>query len=225
MNAMRVLLLALLLVAPAALAQSPSADPRQDAARLNSRLGLEYLRQGQLAVAQEKVDKALQQYPRDAAVQLSAGLVYEQLRDPRRAGRHFREAVRLEPRNPDALNAQGAFLCRNGEARRGEESFLEAARNPLYRTPEVAYTNAAVCARQAGRLDKSEEYLRLALAQRNSYSEALLQMAGVSFERGNLLQARAFLERYLAAAPATASMLLLTPEQRIVEELVRRERP
>ena len=82
-------------------------------------------------------------------------------------------------------------------------------RNPLYRTPEVAYTNAGVCARRNGRLDKSEEYLRLAVSQRSQYSEALLQMAGVSFERGNFLQARAFLQRYLGMAPASAEVLLL----------------
>jgi type IV pilus assembly protein PilF len=107
-------------------------------------------------------------------------------------------------------------------------------------------------ARKDGRLDKSEEYLRLALAQRKSYAEALIQMAGVSFERGNLLQARAFVERYLGAAPATPDVLLLgyqierglgdaaaagsyadrlrsshagAPETRVIEEFSRKDSP
>jgi type IV pilus assembly protein PilF len=246
--------LAILLAIAVALPAAGQSQPglKEDAARINVRLGLEYMRQGQLAVAQEKIDKALQQNPRDVGVQLGAGLLYEQLREPKVAAKHFREAVRLDPKNPDAHNALGAFLCRVGESKKGEEAFLAAARNPIYRTPEVAYTNAAVCARKDGRLDKSEEYLRLALAQRKSYAEALIQMAGVSFERGNLLQARAFVERYLGAAPATPDVLLLgyqierglgdaaaagsyadrlrsshagAPETRVIEEFSRKDSP
>ena len=210
MNRTPTLLLLLALVAtPSVAYETPEGNTAADAARINARLGIEYMKQGQVAIAREKIDKALQQNPRDPGVQMSAGLLYEQLREPKVAERHYRQALKLEPDNPEAQNALGAFLCRNGQAKQGEEVFLEAARNPLYRTPEVAYTNAGVCARRNGRLDKSEEYLRLAVSQRSQYSEALLQMAGVSFERGNFLQARAFLQRYLGMAPASAEVLLL----------------
>ncbi len=192
-----------------AMAQYPDIDPMHDAARINVRLGLEYMRQGQLAIARDKIERALQQNPRDVGVQIGAGMLYEQMQDPRKAERHYRQALRLGTDNPEAQNSFGAFLCRNGEAKRGEEMFLAAARNPLYRTPEVAYTNAGVCARRAGRLEQAEEHLRLALAQRTVYSEALLQLAGVSFERGSLLQSRAFLQRYLAVASGQAEVLLL----------------
>jgi len=202
--------LALLLVCgPATAQQSGQTDPMHDAARINARLGVEYMKQGQLAIAQDKIDKALQQDSRDPGVQMAAGLLYEQLREPDKAEKHFRLALKYGSDNPEAQNALGAFYCRNGEAKKGEANFLEAARNPLYRTPEVAYTNAGVCARRAGRLKEAEEYLRLAVNQRNPYPEALLQMANVSFERGNYLQARAFLERYLQTTTGTAGVLLL----------------
>jgi type IV pilus assembly protein PilF len=209
MNRIPTLLLLALVATPSVAYETPQGNTAADAARINARLGIEYMKQGQVAIAREKIDKALQQNPRDPGVQMSAGLLYEQLREPKVAERHYRQALKLEPDNPEAQNALGAFLCRNGQAKQGEEVFLEAARNPLYRTPEVAYTNAGVCARRNGRLDKSEEYLRLAVSQRSQYSEALLQMAGVSFERGNFLQARAFLQRYLGMAPASAEVLLL----------------
>jgi len=210
MNRILAVLLLFAWVAPPALAdQAPAASTTADAARLNARLGVEYMKQGQVAIAREKIDKALQQNPRDPGVQMSAGLLYEQLREPKVAERHYRQALKLEPDNPEAQNALGAFLCRNGEAEDGEAMFLQAARNPLYRTPEVAYTNAGVCARRNGRLDKSEEYLRLAISQRTPYTEALVQMAGVSFERGNHLQARAFLQRYQTVGQATPEVLLL----------------
>lgn len=203
------LTLCLLLGALPASADKQDDDTRAEAARINVRLGVEYMKQGQLATAREKIEKALEQNPRDPSVQFGAGLLYEQLREPEKAERHYRQALRLEPDNPDAQNALGAFLCRNGQPAKGEAAFVEAAENPLYRTPEVAFTNAGVCARRAGRLAEAEAHVRRALAQPAIYPEALIQMAGISYERANYLQARAFLQRYLDAAPGTAAVLLL----------------
>ena len=204
------LLMALLLAAPAmAQDQDQSKDPLVEAARINARLAMEYIKRDQLAVARDKVERALALNPHDLTVQLAAGLVYERLLDKKRAEKHFRLALRADAASPEAQNALGAFLCRNGEFAKGEAMFLKAAGNPLYRTPEVAYTNAGVCARSANSLERAEKYLRQALTVRSIYPETFVQLAGVLHERGNHLQARAFIERFLAAAPATADVLLL----------------
>jgi len=197
------------LVAAHVLAQTPALDPTQEAGRINARLAMEYLKRDQLQVAQEKIEKALVQNPRDVNVQLSAGLVYERLRENKTAEKHFRQAVKVAPGSPEAQNALGAYLCRNKQQAKGEEMFVKAANNPLYRTLFVAYTNAGVCARSAGQLERAERYLRQALTAQVDYPETYAQLAGVLHERGNNLHARAFVERYLAVAPATADMLLL----------------
>lgn len=199
---------ACLLALPAA-AQQELADPVLEAGRINARLAMEYLKREQLLVARDKVEKALLQNPRDVTVQLAAGLVYERLLEKQRAEKHFRQALRADADSPEAQNALGAFFCRNGQHAKGQEMFLKAAQNPIYRTPEVAYTNAGVCARSAGRLERAEQYLRQALALRADYPETYVQLAGVSHERGSYLQARAFIERYLAIAPASPDVLLL----------------
>jgi type IV pilus assembly protein PilF len=200
--------LALLLAAPAR-AQAPSPDPTEEAGRINARLAMEYLKRGQLQVAQEKIEKALDQNPKDVNVQLSAGLVYERLHEAKSAEKHFRQAVRVAPDSPEAQNALGAYLCRNNQQSKGEQMFVKAAENPLYRTPFVAYTNAGVCARSAGKLEQAERYLRAALASQVDYPETYAQLAGVLHQRGDDLHARAFVERFLAVAPATPEMLLL----------------
>lgn len=198
-----------LVFATATWAQGQSDNPLLEAGRINARLAMEYLKREQLQVAQEKIEKALVQNPKDVNVQLAAGLVYERLHEMRRAEKHFRQALRSDAESPEAQNALGAFLCRNDEHAKGEEMFLKAARNQLYRTPVVAYTNAGVCARSAGSLERAERYLRQALAAQADYPETYAQLAGVLHERGNNLQARAFVERYLAVSPATPDMLLL----------------
>ncbi len=199
---------AVLLSLPA-LAQDPGPDPILEAGKINARLAMEYLKREQLQVAREKVDKALLQNPKDVNVQLSAGLVYERLHDPRRAEKHFRQALRADTDSPEAQNAFGAFLCRNGNHARGEAMFLKAAANQLYRTPVVAYTNAGVCARSAGNPERAERYLRQALDTHMEYPETYAQLAGVLHDRGNDLQARAFIQRFLAVAPVTPDVLLL----------------
>ncbi|HEU4517816.1 MAG TPA: type IV pilus biogenesis/stability protein PilW [Steroidobacteraceae bacterium] len=209
MSARAALLAVALLVAAQALAQSQPTDPTQEAGRINARLAMEYLKRGQLQVAQEKIEKALVQNPRDVNVQLAAGLVYERLRENKTAEKHFRQAVKAAPESPEAQNALGAYLCRNKQQAKGEEMFVKAANNPLYRTPFVAYTNAGVCARSAGQLERAERYLRQALTSQVDYPETFAQLAGVLHDRGNNLQARAFVERFLAIAPATPDMLLL----------------
>ena len=210
MRALTALLALVLAVGSQAHAQqNQPPDPTLEAGKINARLAMEYLKREQIQVAQEKVEKALQQNPKDVNVQLAAGLVYERLHKMKEAEKHFRQALHVAPESPEAQNALGAFFCRNKQQAKGEEMFLKAAANQTYRTPFVAYTNAGVCARSAGNLEQAERYLRQALASQVDYPETYAQLAGVLHERGNNLQARAFVERFLAVAPATPDMLLL----------------
>lgn len=197
------------LMATSAGAQTAPVDARMQAAQTNVRLGVEYLKKGEIKIARDKIERALKQQPRDVSVQLAAGLLYERLGESDRAGKHYREALKVDAKSPEAQNAYGSFLCRNGDPERGEAVFIQAATNPLYRTPDIAYANAGTCARGAKRLAEAEGYLRKALAARPNNADVLQQLAGVTFERGNALASRAFVQRYLAAAPANAEVLLL----------------
>lgn len=189
--------------------RAPSEDPDVTAARLNAQLGIEYLKANNVTAAQEKIERALQQNSREPAAHTAAALLYERLREPRKADSHYARALRLDSTNPEMQNNYAVFLCRNGEHARGKKLFEQAATNPRYRMPEVAYANAGVCARSAKDLVAAEKNFRQALAIRPTMPDALVQMADISFERGEALQARAFLQRYFQATPATPDALLL----------------
>ena len=180
-----------------------------DAALLNAQLGIEYMRQGNLKAGQEKINKALEQNPRTAETQMAAGLLYDRLGEDNKAQEHFEKALRYGPKNPDVLNNFAVFLCRKGDKARGVGYFLEAASSPLYATPQAAYTNAGYCALGDGRPQDAEVYFRQALSYNQNLAGALLPMAEIYHEMGNNLQARAFLQRYLALAPADAQVLWL----------------
>lgn len=202
---------ALLLAGPPleAAAKSMSREERAQAALVNTQLGLTYMRQGNLQAAREKIEKALEQNPRTAETQMAAGFLYDRLGDERKALSHFEEAADLGKENPDVLNNVAVYLCRKGDKKRGVDYFLQAAESPLYRTPEVAYTNAGRCARADGRTKEAEQYFRNALAARPDLPDALLQLADLQHEAGNNLSARAFLQRYNAAVTPTAESLWL----------------
>jgi type IV pilus assembly protein PilF len=192
-----------------AFAQTNSAESRAQAALINTQLGMEYMRQGKLQAARDKIEKALDQNPRTAQTQMAAGFLYDRLADDRKAKSHFEQAVKLADGDPDVLNNAAVYFCRKNERKLGEKYFLQAASSPLYQTPEIAYANAGRCARADGRVEDAEQYYRKALAFKPDQPEALLQLADMYQETDRSAQARPFLQRYLAAAPATSAALWL----------------
>jgi type IV pilus assembly protein PilF len=211
MSQARVLVVALALLAAWALpaGAQQTKENREQAAAVNTELALAYVREGNLAAARDKIDKALKQNAHTARTQMAAGFIYDRLNEKRKARGHFDRAVRLGKDDPDILNNAAVFFCREGDYKRGEQYLLKAATSPLYRTPDVAYVNAGRCARADGRAADAEQHFRKALATNPKQPDALLQLAELAQAGGNGLQARAFLERYAAVAPATASTLWL----------------
>lgn len=185
------------------------APDAERAAEINLEIGTDYLRKGNLAQAKEKIDKAIEQNPRNSKAQIAAGVLYERLGQNDKADSHFAKGLSLDPKNPEVQNNYGAFLCQTGKHARGEKLMIEAAANPLYRTPEVAYLNAANCARNGGDLKGAEENLRSALKLRPKFGEALIQMADLQYKQTDYLSARGFLERYIAVGRTTPASLWL----------------
>lgn len=182
---------------------------RDQAAIYNMQLAADYFRQGNLPAAKEKIDKSLEQNPRSADAQITAGLLYDRIGDEREADAHYARAVSLAPKNPEILNNYAVFLCRKNKTEQGIKYALQAGRDPLYRTPDVAYMNAAFCARGAGNAVDAGKYFRQALTVNPRMPEALYQLADLEYANANYLASRAFLERYIETAPMGPAVLLL----------------
>jgi type IV pilus assembly protein PilF len=166
------------------------------AADINLEIGVDYLRKNDLKQAKEKIDKSIEQNPRSAKAQVIAGMLYDRLGDSGKADSHYQRAVSLEPDNPEIKNNYAVFQCQKKRYDRGEKLALEAAANPLYKTPEIAYLNAGNCARGGGNLQHAEDSYRRALAVKPRFSDALYQMAELEYQQKEYMSARGFLERY-----------------------------
>lgn len=181
----------------------------EDAARFNVQLGINYLQRGDLKEAREKLERAAEQDPSFPDAQAALGILYERVGELDRAGQHLRRATQLAPDDPSMINNYGGFLCRRGERAEGIKYFERAANNAFYRTPEVAWTNAGVCARGIPDPELAEQYLRRALDVNRNHAEALLQLADLYLAQGSAFNARAFLQRYESVRDATPYSLEL----------------
>jgi type IV pilus assembly protein PilF len=174
-------------------------DPQVQAAAYNVQLGTAYLQQGQYAVAREKLERALEQNPKDPNVHTSLALLYDRTGEPKLADKHFREALRLAPDKPDVSNNYAVYLCKNGRVDEGVERFTAVAANRYYRTPEVALTNAGVCLRQGKRLEEAQPKFVAAIKARPNYADATVQLASLLVERNQIPEARKVVDTYLGA--------------------------
>ena len=179
----------------------PTGASGPDAAAANLNLGAAYIRQGRLELALDRLDRALEYDPRLAEAHSAIAIVYDQLGDIDEAEHHYRRATRLEPDNPAAANSYGVFLCRHQRWRDADRQFMRAVRNPRYPTPEAAFTNAGICARDSGDAVKAEGYFREALDRNPTYADGLFNMAALAFDHADLARARVFFRRHLEFAP------------------------
>lgn len=180
-----------------------------EAARINTQLGIDYMRKGDTERALTKLKRALEQDPDLALAHSSIAFAYQSQGEGAAADRHYRRAIELEPGNPDTHNNYGVFLCGQSRYDAGIAAFERALRVTGYRTPEVAFTNAGVCARKAGMDPRAEQYFRAALRENSAFASALAQIALLSYEQGEYLRARGFLQRYAQSAKHSPETLWL----------------
>jgi len=185
------------------------AAPDPKAAEINMRLGLNYLQRGDYAVALEKLEKALQQDPNLPSAHNTIALLYQRLGENAKAEKHFKEAVNRAPDYSEAQNNFGVFLCQQGRYDEAEQRFLTAVKNPLYTSAALALENAAMCASRKPDMERAEALFRKALQKEPTLSKSLLQMANISYQQQDYMQARAYIERYQSVAQWSPQALLL----------------
>jgi type IV pilus assembly protein PilF len=198
----------------------PDAD-ENDAAELNYQLGARYYRNGSYELARDRLLTSIELNPRNAVAHYTLALTYEALGNLRLATESYDESVRIAPRNHQVQNAYAVFLCKQRNYEDARRHFDRAAEIKTNDDPEITLTNAGVCMMQQPDRAAAESYFRQALEHKSNYGEALIQMAVLKHATGEDLNARAFLQRYLAANPAAADVLYLGVE---IEEALGDER-
>lgn len=183
-----------------------------EASRYNTQAAAEYYRKGQVDVALEKIEKAIEQDDENADAYMLYGMILAasvEKEDLYKARDAYEEALDLRPEDQMIRNNFASFLCDRGEHRKAIGYFIEVANSRSYNRPEAAWTNAGTCASRIPDLELAEEYLRKALAINSNHPAALWQMAQLMLEKEQPLLARAFLQRLEGMGQLPASALWL----------------
>lgn len=175
------------------------------------------LNAGEYDQAEAEAKAALKQDAKSADAHTVLALVAASRGQDAQAGTHYAKAAELAPHSGIAANNYGAWLCGGGRAAESLGWFDRALSAPGYGSSASARANAGACALKAGDPVRAERDLRAALQDAPDDPTALAAMAQLEFSMGRYLQARAFSERRIAAAPASADVLRLA--SRIEEKL------
>ncbi len=177
-------------------------------ARAHVELGSAYYQQNKYGIALDEFNYAIQIDPAYGQAYNGLGLVYAALGEDGKADESFKKAIQVEPGSSESHNNYGSFLC---ERKRYDESiphFLEAVKNPLYTTPNLAYANAGICSARKNDTKSAEIYLNKALALQPLTHSAATQLAEIQFKRGELLPAQKTLQNALVASPSAETLWL-----------------
>lgn len=202
-----ILLLPLLVACVTVGGEPPTRNEKASA--INVQLGYGYMYQNNLEQANQKLLKALRQNPDSASAHNAYAILQDRLLEKDVAEKHYKIATKLDPNDSEAVNNYGTFLCLNGREAESEKYFLQALKNPLYKTPEYAYTNAARCLLRIDKKAKAKEYLGKALAAKSDFGNALIEMAQLEFDIGNNENAKLYVDRFHLVERPTARSLWL----------------
>jgi type IV pilus assembly protein PilF len=190
------LLRALLLPAIAALVMAGCATMgdngkpvnNKEAAVANMQLGVRYMKEGQLQLAKDKLERAEKQDPRNHEVHWAMAQLQEMIDQPAEAERYYQTAMRLSPDNSNIANTYAVFLCKSNKVDKALPLFDIVIRDKLY--------------------------LDGALSQRKDYIPAVLEKADVQLAISKPALARQTVDNYLGLSiprkpPELAQLLLL----------------
>ncbi len=177
-------------------------------AEANYNLGVEYLRQGDNENTLIRLKRSIDAKKDFAPAYNMLGVLYQRLGDNKAAETYFKQAIKIDKTDSSTLNNYGLFLCAQDRRDEAENIFLQGVNNPLYEKPELALTNLGICFIPVDE-NKSQDYFVLALNKNNNFSPALLEMAELSFGKGDYEKANYYFQRYRLLSRQTPKSIWL----------------
>jgi type IV pilus assembly protein PilF len=181
----------------------------QQASALNVQLAIGYIDRDQLGIAQDKLDKAIEQDPKNIDAYTTMAYLKRKVKELEQAEKYYLEALDIKSTNPNIHNNYGGLLCQMGRYDDALKEIRLAYEDPFYETPYLAYANAGTCLLDKGDYKEAEKMLRKALRDQPNYAGALISMAEIGVKTEKYLMARAYIQRYHAVAKPNAESLWL----------------
>ena len=188
----------------------PDPADHEKAALINYQLGVQYIQIGRLEAAEEKLLRAISMDPNIPEAHNALGVLYEQIDQPGMAAQQYQQALSLQSNYTRARINYGRVLCAAGKGGEGGAELRKAVDTGLGNTVRAEVLEGlGICSVVEGDPVQAEEYFHQALTLEPRLPRALLELATINLESGQAEQARGYLNRYDAAAAASAQSLFL----------------
>ena len=185
-------------------------DKGRDAARdAYIQLGIGYLQQGNTGRAKSPLKKALELDSSNADAHAALALVFQQEMESELADEHFRKALSARSDDTRILNNYGGFLYEQKRYPEAKVRFEQAAKDNLYQERARIFENLGMTALMMKQREEAKGYFERALRIDARQARALLEMAEMSYEDKNYVQARSYYDSYVAVSEENARSLLL----------------
>lgn len=178
-------------------------------ARLRLELASGYFDQGKTAIALDEIKQALSADPTYANAYTLRGLVYMRLNDPIRAEESFRQAIRLNPRDADAMHNYGWFECQRRNYRRAIELFDQALASPIYGGRAKTFMTKGICEVALGQFNEAEGSFTRSYELDASNPITGFNLSKLLMQKGDLQRAQFYIRRINNSEQANAESLWL----------------
>lgn len=179
---------------PPASQQADDPDPDRRA-RVRLELAAAYFANNQPDVALPEVNRAIAANPNLGAGYNLRGLINAALGKDDAADSDFRRALAINPRDPDALQNYGWYLCQHNRHEEANVQFAVALALPQRRESARTWLAQGVCHARAGRLEDAEKALQRSYQMDPANPSTSVNLAEVLLRRGEADRARFHIRR------------------------------
>ncbi|MCF7970649.1 MAG: type IV pilus biogenesis/stability protein PilW [Methylococcaceae bacterium] len=183
--------------------------PAKERAQTLTELGLAYYQLEKYIYALEYLDESLALDASNATTYQIIGLINMRQNLPDQAQISFDKALKIEPDNFDILTNYAVFLYGQERYEESLDAFKRVVNAPFYKQKWTAYTYLGLSDLKRGQKGEAEKKFYYALKINKDYAPALLETARIRYGKGDMMSARAFIERYFASAGKTLEGLQL----------------
>jgi type IV pilus assembly protein PilF len=185
-----------------------SDNNNQGAARIHADRGTSYYQQGQMIIALNEFMKSIELDKNYSAGYNGLAMTYAAMNEDAQAELNFKKSIALDAKNSEALNNYGSFLCSRNRVDESILQFQQAAKNPLYVTPFIPYTNAGYCSLKKFDVNSAEQFFSLALQHQPLLHNTAYQLANIYFDKKQYSLAQQTMINALANNPSPEMLWL-----------------
>ncbi len=183
--------------------------PSEERAKTLTDLGLAYYQLEKYKFALENLQKSLAIDDKNAVTYQVIALIDERSNKPEQAEINFNKALKLAPNNFDIVTSYAVFLFQQDRRDEALVKFNRIVDAPFYKNKWVAFTYLGYYDLANKQTREAEKRFYYALKFNAYYAPALFEMSKIRYNKGKMMSARAYIERYFSQAGKTLEGLRL----------------